>query len=125
MLKHIIILMAPLICFYAIADGSDTIKVDSQPDYLEAGNDPLPVWRLTIISVIDNISINSAILNGGNCLISTRDRGNNVNQNIRFGHSFSFTTPSDNSFTKCKPLALKVNTVQATYTFTDDDMSPF
>ncbi|MFS4412262.1 hypothetical protein [Providencia sp. T47] len=94
------------------------IKVDAKGDELRAGNVAFPIWRYTITSLDDNITLQSLVLNRNNCLISTNDRGQNTNAKLKFGQSYTFTSPSNSSYTQCKPLELIVNTNKGSYTFT-------
>lgn len=94
------------------------IKVDAQRDKLHAGTVAFSVWRYTITSLEDGITLQSLVLNRDNCIISTNDRGKNMNAKLRFGQSYTFTSPSNSSYTNCRPLELIVNTNKGSYTFT-------
>ncbi|MEX3027503.1 hypothetical protein [Proteus sp. STS61-E] len=107
-----------LFCNSMAFSANPPIKVDAKGDRLRAGQASFPVWRYTITSLDDNITLQSLVLNRGNCVISTNDRGNNMNARLKFGQSYTFTTPSNSSYTECKPLELIVNTDKGEYTFT-------
>lgn len=96
--------------------GTDVLKVGSQNTYL-MGYSNLPVWQLTMTSLENDIIIQSFSLNRGNCLISYPGRGQNVNKRLGYGQTLTFTTPSNDTFTKCKPLELTVQTNKGTYTY--------
>lgn len=64
--------------FQVVASNSP-IKVDANGEQLRAGTVSFPVWRYTITSVDNEVTIKSLVLNRGNCVISTADRGENVN----------------------------------------------
>lgn len=106
-----------LASFYVAASGSP-VKVDSNGEHLRAGSVSIPVWRYTITSVDNDVIIKSLELNRGNCVISTADRGHDVNQKLGFGQSYSFTSPTNESFSQCRPLELIVGTNKGSFTFT-------
>lgn len=93
------------------------IKVDARADKIHKGL-TFPVWRYTITSMDNNITLQSLELNRGNCKISTNDRGKNTNVRLGFGQSYTFTSPTNSSYTDCRPLELIVNTDKGPYTFT-------
>lgn len=93
------------------------IKVDARADKIHQGL-TFPVWRYTITSMDNNITLQSLELNRGNCKISTNDRGKNTNVRLGFGQSYTFTSPTNSSYTDCRPLELIVNTDKGSYTFT-------
>ncbi|QHQ16180.1 hypothetical protein GMW39_10070 [Pectobacterium parmentieri] len=92
------------------------LAVQSRNTYL-LDNVNLPVWQLTLTSRDNDITIQSFTLNRGNCLISFPDRGKNVNKRLAYGQTLSFTTPSNDAFTKCKPLELTVQTSKGSFTY--------
>jgi len=92
------------------------LTVQSQGTYI-ANNTFLPAWQLTLTSVDNDLTIQSFTLNRGNCVISLPGRGKNVNKILQYGQSISFTTPSNDNFTKCKPLELVVQTSKGSFTF--------
>ncbi|MCS3608484.1 hypothetical protein [Erwinia rhapontici] len=97
--------------------ASDTpLSVQSMNTYL-VNNVNLPVWQLTLTSTENDLIIQSFTLNRGNCLISYQGRGKNVNKHLSYGQSLTFTTPSNDSFTKCKPLELTVETSKGAFTY--------
>lgn len=114
-----ILIVSNLGLFSAMSLAANSpIKVDAQRDKLRAGQVSFPVWRYTITSLDNNITLQSLVLNRDNCVISTNDRGKNMNANLKFGQSYTFTSPSNGSYTKCRPLELIVNTNKGSYTFT-------
>ncbi|MDH0357110.1 MULTISPECIES: hypothetical protein [Morganella] len=94
------------------------IKVDAKADKKHFGGITHPLWRYTITSMDNNITLQSLELNRGNCKISTNDRGKNTNVRLGFGQSYTFTSPTNSSYTDCRPLELIVNTDKGSYTFT-------
>lgn len=95
--------------------GNAPLSVNAQQAYLPQVN--FPVWQLTLTSLDNDITIQSLILNRGNCLISMSGRGQNVNKRLRYGQTLSFTTPSNSTFTQCRPLELSVQTSKGAFTF--------
>lgn len=93
------------------------IKVDANGEQLRAGTVSFPVWRYTITSIDNEVIIKSLVLNRGNCVISTADRGENVNKRLGFGQSYTFTSPTNKSFSQCRPLELVVSTNKGSFTF--------
>ncbi|WP_086872885.1 hypothetical protein [Kosakonia pseudosacchari] len=91
------------------------LSVNAQQAYLPRVN--FPVWQLTLTSLDNDITIQSLSLNRGNCLISMSGRGQNVNKRLGYGQTLSFTTPSNSTFTQCRPLELTVQTSQGNFTF--------
>ena len=102
--------------FQVVASDSP-IKVDANGEQLRAGTVSFPVWRYTITSVDNEVAIKSLVLNRGNCVISTADRGENVNKRLGFGQSYTFTSPTNKSFSQCRPLELVVSTNKGSFTF--------
>lgn len=98
----------------ALADNAP-LSVNAQGTYLPKVN--FPVWQLTLTSLENDITIQSLTLNRGNCLISMAGRGKNVNKRLRYGQTLSFTTPSNDGFSKCRPLELTVQTNKGDFTF--------
>lgn len=98
----------------ALADNAP-LSVNAQGTYLPKVN--FPVWQLTLTSLENDITIQSITLNRGNCLISMSGRGQNVNKRLGYGQALSFTTPSNSSFTQCRPLELSVQTSKGAFTF--------
>ncbi|MGI8465632.1 hypothetical protein [Pectobacterium punjabense] len=92
------------------------LAVQSRNTYL-LDNVNLPVWQLTLTSRDNDITIQSFTLNRGNCVISFPGRGKNVNKRLAYGQTLSFTTPSNDAFTKCKPLELTVQTSKGSFTY--------
>lgn len=110
-------LLTPLllaVVFPALADNAP-LSVNAQKAYLPKVN--FPVWELTMTSLENDITVQSFTLNRGNCLISMPGRGLNVNKRLGYGQTLSFTTPSNSTFTQCRPLELTVQTSQGAYTF--------
>ncbi|MCS2153220.1 hypothetical protein MUU49_11655 [Scandinavium goeteborgense] len=101
---------------FASNDDDDVVQVDSQPAYL-MNNPDMPVWQLTITSLDNDIVIQSFTLNRGNCLISYPGRGQNVNKRLGYSQTLTFTTPSNDGFTKCKPLEFTVQTSKGEFTY--------
>lgn len=95
--------------------GNTPLSVNAQQAYLPRVN--FPVWQLTLTSLDNDITIQSLTLNRGNCLISMPGRGQNVNKRLGYGQTLSFTTPSNSTFTQCRPLELSVQTSQGAFTF--------
>lgn len=91
------------------------LSVNAQQAYLPRVN--FPVWQLTLTSLDNDITIQSLTLNRGNCLISMSGRGQNVNKRLGYGQTLSFTTPSNSTFTQCRPLELTVQTSRGDLTF--------
>lgn len=96
--------------------GTPPLSVNAQATYL-INNRDLPVWELTLTSLENDITLQSLTLNRGNCLISMAGRGKNVNKRLRYGQTLSFTTPSNGSFSQCRPLELTVQTDKGDFTF--------
>lgn len=115
MFKHVLTAALLIISASALADTAP-LSVNSQGTYL-INNPNLPVWQLTLTSLENDITIQSLTLNRGNGLISIAGRGKNMNKRLGYGQMFSFTTPSDSNFTKCRPLELTVQTTKGPYTF--------
>ncbi|MBA0167879.1 hypothetical protein [Pectobacterium sp. CFBP8739] len=107
---------ALLISSFTTLANAVPLSVSSQGTYL-INNPNLPVWQLTLTSLENDITIQSLTLNRGNCLISITGRGKNMNKRLGYGQTFSFTTPSNSGFTKCRPLELTVQTSQGPFTF--------
>ncbi|WP_272927867.1 hypothetical protein [Pectobacterium parmentieri] len=40
-----------------------------------------------------------------------------MNKRLAYGQTLSFTTPSNDAFTKCKPLELTVQTSKGSFTY--------
>jgi hypothetical protein len=97
-------------------NDDDVVQVDSQPAYM-MNNPDMPVWQLTITSLDNDIVIQSFTLNRGNCLISYPGRGQNVNKRLGYSQTLTFTTPSNDGFTKCKPLEFTVQTSKGEFTY--------
>lgn len=95
--------------------GNAPLSVNAQQAYLPRVN--FPVWQLTLTSLDNDITIQSLTLNRGNCLISMSGRGQNVNKRLGYGQTLSFTTPSNSTFTQCRPLELAVQTSRGDFTF--------
>lgn len=93
------------------------IKADANGEQLRAGTVSFPVWRYTITSVGNEVTIKSLVLNRGNCVISTADRGENVNKKLGFGQSYTFTSPINKSFSQYRPLELVVSKNKDSFTF--------
>ncbi|WP_337236676.1 hypothetical protein [Proteus faecis] len=117
-IRTVLLVGSFLFCNTMVFAASSPIKVDAKGDRLRAGQASFPVWRYTITSLDNNITLQSLVLNRNNCVISTNDRGQNMNAKLKFGQSYTFTTPSNSSYTECKPLELIVNTDKGSYTFT-------
>lgn len=115
MFKHVLTAVLFITSASALANTTP-LSVNSQGTYL-INNPNLPVWQLTLTSLENDITIQSITLNRGNCLISMSGRGQNVNKRLGYGQTFSFTTPSNSNFTKCRPLELTVQTSKGPYTF--------
>lgn len=111
-------MLMSLLFMVSLSSFADTtpLTVQSQNTYL-LNNTNLPVWQLTLTSTDNDITIQSFTLNRGNCLISFPGRGQNVNKHLAYGQTLSFTTPSNDAFTKCKPLELTVQTSKGTFTY--------
>ena len=111
-------MLMTLLFMVSLSSFADTtpLAVQSQNTYL-LNNVNLPVWQLTLTSTDNDITIQSFTLNRGNCLISFPGRGKNVNKHLAYGQTLSFTTPSNDAFTKCKPLELTVQTSKGTFTY--------
>ncbi|WP_235895503.1 hypothetical protein [Yersinia alsatica] len=114
MFKNILTTILLSIGFPALADSAP-LSVDAQGTYLPKVN--FPVWQLTLTSLDNDITVQSLILNRGNCLISIAGRGQNMNKHLRYGQTLSFTTPSNSNFTQCRPLELTVQTSRGAFTF--------
>lgn len=106
-----------LLSSFQVVAADTPIKVDSHGEQLRVGAVSFPVWRYTITSVDNDVTIKSLELNRGNCVISTADRGRNVNKRLGFGQSYSFTSPTNQSFSQCRPLELVVGTNKGSFTF--------
>lgn len=106
-----------LLSSFQVVAADTPIKVDSHGEQLRAGTVSFPIWRYTITSVDNDVTIKSLVLNRGNCVISTADRGQNVNKRLGFGQSYSFTSPTNESFSQCRPLELVVDTNKGSFTF--------
>ena len=106
-----------LLSSFQVVASDSPIKVDAKGGQVRAGSVSFPVWHYTITSVDDDITIKSLMLNRGNCVISTVDRGKNVNKRLGFGQSYNFNSPTNSSFSQCKPLELVVGTNKGTFTF--------
>lgn len=115
MFKTLLTTLLLAVALPALADTAP-LSVNSQGTYL-INNPNLPVWQLTLTSLENDITVQSITLNRGNCLISMSGRGQNVNKRLGYGQTFSFTTPSNSSFTQCRPLELTVQTDKGPYTF--------
>lgn len=114
MFKTLLSSLLLAIALPVLADNAP-LSVNAQGTYLPKVN--FPVWQLMLTSLENDITIQSINLNRGNCLISMEGRGHNVNKRLGFGQTLSFTTPSNSSFTKCRPLELSVQTSQGVFTF--------
>ncbi len=117
-IRTVLLVSNVLFCNTMVFAANTPIKVDAKGDQLRLGKAVFPVWRYTITSLDDNITLQSLVLNRGNCVISTNDRGKDMNARLKFGQSYTFTSPSNSSYTQCKPLELIVNTDKGGYTFT-------
>lgn len=115
---HSVLISGFLLTSFQVVASNTPIKVDANGEQLSAGTVSFPVWRYTITSVDNDVTIKSLVLNRGNCVISTADRGDNVNKRLGFGQSYSFTSPTNKSFSQCRPLELVVGTNKGSFTFT-------
>ncbi|WP_185922698.1 hypothetical protein [Hafnia paralvei] len=114
MFKTLLTTLLLAVALPALADNAP-LSVNARGTYLPKVN--FPVWQLTLTSQENDITVQSITLNRGNCLISMSGRGQNVNKRLGYGQTFSFTTPSNSSFTQCRPLELTVQTDKGPYTF--------
>ena len=116
-IRHSFLISGLLLASFQVVASDTPIKVDSHGEQLRAGTVSFPVWRYTITSVDNDVTIKSLVLNRGNCVISTADRGENVNKRLGFGQSYSFTSPTNQSFSQCRPLELVVGTNKGSFAF--------
>lgn len=114
MFKTLLTTMLLAVSLPSLAENAP-LSVNAQQAYLPRVN--FPVWQLTLTSLENDITIQSFTLNRGNCLISMSGRGQNVNKRLGYGQTLSFTTPSNSTFTQCRPLELTVQTSQGAFTF--------
>ncbi|MGL5455532.1 MAG: hypothetical protein ACRDB3_11635 [Citrobacter telavivensis] len=114
MFKTLLTTMLLAVSLPSLAENAP-LSVNAQQAYLPRVN--FPVWQLTLTSLDNDITIQSLTLNRGNCLISMSGRGQNVNKRLGYGQTLSFTTPSNSTFTQCRPLELTVQTSQGDFTF--------
>lgn len=114
MFKTLLITMLLAVAVPVLADNAP-LSVNAQETYLPKVN--FPVWQLTLTSLENDITVQSITLNRGNCLISMSGRGQNVNKRLGYGQTLSFTTPSNSTFTQCRPLELSVQTNKGAFTF--------
>lgn len=97
--------------------SSQSFSVNAQQTYI-ANNVNLSAWKLIITNKENNVIITGLKYNRGNCLISLPSRGVNMKQPLKFGQSFSFTSPSNDDFSKCTPLELNIETNRGSITYT-------
>ncbi|WP_407578790.1 hypothetical protein [Citrobacter koseri] len=114
MFKALLTTLLLAIALPSLADDAP-LSVNAQKAYLPKVN--FPVWQLTLTSLENDIKVQSITLNRGNCLISMPGRGQNMNKRLGYGQTLSFTTPSNSTFTQCRPLELTVQTSKGSFTF--------
>ena len=90
-IRNFFLISGLLFSSFQVVASDSPIKVDANGEQLRAGTVSFPVWRYTITSVDNEVTIKSLVLNRGNCVISTADRGENVNKRLGFGQSYTFT----------------------------------
>ncbi|PHI32242.1 hypothetical protein [Budvicia aquatica] len=115
MFKSFIVIISLLVSAHVYADNTP-LQVNASRIYL-LNNKNLPVWQFNIASKDNDITIQSIVLNRGNCLISMQGRGKNVNKRLGYGGNLTFTTPSNDGFSKCKPLELTIGTNKGEFTY--------
>ena len=99
-IRNFFLISGLLFSSFQVVASDSPIKVDANGEQLRAGTVSFPVWRYTITSVDNEVTIKSLVLNRGNCVISTADRGENVNKRLGFGQSYTFTSPTNKSFSQ-------------------------
>lgn len=92
--------------------GNAPLSVSTKGVYV-INNPNLPAWQLTLTSLDNDITIQSMLLNRGNCNVTPSGKG----KHLVYGQTFSFTTPSSEGFIKCRPLELTVQTNKGTFNF--------
>ncbi|HAD39612.1 MAG TPA: hypothetical protein DCF88_05745 [Plesiomonas shigelloides] len=118
MLRKTLLTCALFMCSATVFAETAPLSVSYQGTYLKVrDNVTFPVWQLTVTSLDNDITIESLTLNRDNCLISINGRGKNMSKRLKYGQTFSFTTPSNRGFTQCRPLELTVGTNKGPFTF--------
>jgi hypothetical protein len=113
----VLVSILSIFSFQSLASESP-IRVDVGGDKLKVGPNYLPIWRYNITSIEDEVIITSIVINRGNCLPSTADRGRNMNKRLGYGGTFSFTVPTNGAYSQCKPLELIVGTTKGSLKYT-------
>lgn len=104
---------------FVSANNEDApLQIDANADVSCSADICLEVFNWTITSLDDDLEINNVIINRGRCQINTPNGGKGENRVLQYSDTWSFTTPTDQNYRRCRPLEAKVQTNRGEWSFT-------
>lgn len=99
---------------YAASDEPN-VEVTVMPDEICTSNHCFPNYRYTVTALDNRVHIKRVVVNRGNCGNDTVGKRGNIN--LAYGQEWEFTTVTNDTYTKCKPRELFVETNTGEWVF--------